>query len=234
MQENLADEDNAVTYRDLDDLSDDEEAAMEISDQSDAEGTDEPAAKRVRRGAPDDADSGKSVPKWSNPDAETALPPDDAQRKKRDMVKLIRKARVEDNTAAKLAASTEAEEFISFDLGDDQDEDHNAAEDGMNGAPADTFAAGDSLRSQAPPEAPRGPARDRADAVRAPPPGDPLGSRKRTINDEIKPPAYGSLKKNVKTPARGRVVPEWAPIQDEDSCPWLIKDHSKTSEMSVW
>lgn len=236
MREDLVDEENAITYRDFDDLSDDEEAAMEISDQSDDGGDDEPAAKRARR-TEDDTDAAKSVPKWSNPDAETALPPEDAQRKKKDVVKLIRKARIEDNAAAKLAASTEAEDFISFDFGDDQGEDDEDAQESVN-RPAPTEPRRDPVSNQQAPAKsgpPSGPARDRVDYPRAPQASsDPLGTRKRTIDDEIKPPSYGPLKKGVKTPARGKVVPEWAPVRNEDPCPWLVKDHSQTSEMSVW
>ncbi|KAJ0167195.1 hypothetical protein CTA2_3877, partial [Colletotrichum tanaceti] len=106
--ENLvAEGDGGIVYRDVDELSDDEEADMEISDNSDDE-SGEPSTKRARRSGNDE--SGNSIPKWSNPDPYTALPPPDAaERKKRDMVKMIRKARVDETAADKLAASTEAE-----------------------------------------------------------------------------------------------------------------------------
>ncbi|KAK2033104.1 hypothetical protein LX32DRAFT_115809 [Colletotrichum zoysiae] len=122
VDENLvAEADAGIVYRDIDELSDDEEADMEISDNSDDE-SGEPSNKRARRSGNDD--SGNSVPKWSNPDPYTALPPPDAaERKKRDMVKMIRKARVDDTAADKLAASTEAEEFISFDFDEAGDND---------------------------------------------------------------------------------------------------------------
>ncbi|KAJ3944710.1 hypothetical protein N0V92_013588, partial [Colletotrichum tropicale] len=109
VDENLVnDADGGAKYRDIDELSDDEEADMDISDNSDDD-SGEPSNKRVRRD--DNDESGNSVPKWSNPDPYTALPPPDAdkERKKKDMVKMIRKARVDDSAADKLAASTEAE-----------------------------------------------------------------------------------------------------------------------------
>ncbi|OLN97971.1 Poly(A) RNA polymerase protein 2 [Colletotrichum chlorophyti] len=118
------DADGGVVYKDWEDLSDDEEADMEISDDENDGESGQPSSKRVRRAENDD--SGNSVPKWSNPDPYTALPPPDAdaQRKKKDMVKMIRKARVDDTAAAdKLKASTDAEEFISFDLDDDNGDD---------------------------------------------------------------------------------------------------------------
>ena len=63
-----------------------------------------------------------SVPKWSNPEYYTALPPpDESQRKRRDVVKLIRKARVttqkENGVQNQVAAN---DDFISFNFGDDQ------------------------------------------------------------------------------------------------------------------
>ncbi|OHE96309.1 hypothetical protein CORC01_08381 [Colletotrichum orchidophilum] len=123
VDENLVNEEGGgIVYRDVDELSDDEEADMDISDNSDDE-SGEPSSKRARRAGNDE--SGNSVPKWSNPDPYTALPPPDAaERKKKDMVKMIRKARVDETAADKLNASTEAEEFISFDLdGPDDKED---------------------------------------------------------------------------------------------------------------
>ncbi|KAF4983479.1 hypothetical protein FDECE_17303, partial [Fusarium decemcellulare] len=109
-------EEGAAKFRDIDELSDDDELEMDISESSETEG---PSKKRAKTN--DDSGSGDAAPKWSNPDPYTALPcPDESTRKKRDMVKLIRKARVEDN-AAKAAASTEAEDFISFDLTEDEE-----------------------------------------------------------------------------------------------------------------
>jgi non-canonical poly(A) RNA polymerase PAPD5/7 len=90
---------------------------MDISD--DESGTAEQPNKKARtvRKAAD----GDSVPKWSNPDPYTALPPpDESQRKKKDVVKLIRKARVETN-AGSTAKVDPADDFISFDFGDEED-----------------------------------------------------------------------------------------------------------------
>nr|XP_036586245.1 poly(A) RNA polymerase cid14 [Colletotrichum truncatum]KAF6796652.1 poly(A) RNA polymerase cid14 [Colletotrichum truncatum] len=264
--ENLVnDADGGMTYRDIDELSDDEEAEMDISDNSDDDSA-EPSSKRVRRDGNDE--SGDSVPKWSNPDPYTALPPPDAdaQRKKRDMVKMIRKARVDDTAADKLAASTEAEEFISFDFGGDD----NGNEEEIILPPS---------RSPTPPPPPPPgppPAQSAAAALREPPTGpradldrqtttnghtngsaassgpstpatnrsglptkpiaadDALGSRKRTVDDHIKPPTYGPLKKVNKMPVGGAILPEWEVTRDEDPTPWIVTDHSKTSDISVW
>ncbi|KAM5346250.1 hypothetical protein ACJ41O_009255 [Fusarium nematophilum] len=115
-------EEGAAKFRDVDELSDDDELDMDISSSEETEG---PSKKRAK--TTDDTGSGDAAPKWSNPDPYTALPcPDESTRKKRDMVKLIRKARVDDN-AAKLAASTEAEDFISFDLTEDESSEEEQA-----------------------------------------------------------------------------------------------------------
>lgn len=100
-----------ATYRDVDDLSDSDEVDMDISDNGDEDSNvvDRPA-KRARTDLSD-------VPKWSNPDPYTALPPPETTRKK-DVVQLIRKARVEAE-AKKPAVSTEAADFISCDFSED-------------------------------------------------------------------------------------------------------------------
>jgi non-canonical poly(A) RNA polymerase PAPD5/7 len=89
------------------DMSDDENGAAEQPNKK---------ARTVTKAA-----DGDSVPKWSNPDPYTALPPpDESQRKKKDVVKLIRKARVETN-AGSTAKVDPADDFISFDFGDEEE-----------------------------------------------------------------------------------------------------------------
>ncbi|KAF9873300.1 hypothetical protein CkaCkLH20_09113 [Colletotrichum karsti] len=253
VDENLVnDADAGITYRDVDDLSDDDEAEMDISDSENESGA--PSHKRVRREG--NEDDGNSVPKWSNPDPYTALPPPDAdaQRKKKDMVKMIRKARVDETAADKLAASTEAEEFISFDLdgGDDREEEIILPPSRSPTPPPPP---------PPPPAAPALPARPVAAYLEDPPSGvldqaprnsitasnnrpslpakplvadNALGSRKRTADDNIKPPTYGPLKKVNKMPVGGNILPEWVVTRSEDPTPWIKTDHSKTSEASVW
>jgi non-canonical poly(A) RNA polymerase PAPD5/7 len=107
------DQGNTIKYVPIDDVSDSEEAEMDLSDDEGAE----PKQKQARTETK--AADGDSVPKWSNPDPYTALPPpDESQRKKKD-VKLIRKARV--TSSSENTSKTEAvtDDFISFDFGDD-------------------------------------------------------------------------------------------------------------------
>jgi non-canonical poly(A) RNA polymerase PAPD5/7 len=114
----MDEEENGVKFKSINDVSDSEEAEMDMSD--DEAGADEQPAKKARTVGK--AADGDSVPRWSNPDPYTALPPpDESQRKKKDVVKLIRKARVEASSAT--AAKVEpADDFISFDLADDGDD----------------------------------------------------------------------------------------------------------------
>ncbi|KAI0191884.1 hypothetical protein F4808DRAFT_381558 [Astrocystis sublimbata] len=107
-----------ATYRDVDELSDSDEVDMDISDNDDAvPNAAERPTKRARTNQ-SAAASADDAPKWSNPDPYTALPPPETTRKK-DVVQLIRKARVEAE-AQKPAVSAEQADFISFDASDDE------------------------------------------------------------------------------------------------------------------
>lgn len=64
---------------------------------------------------------GDSVPKWSNPDPYTVLPPpDETQAKKKDVVQLIRKAKViHTEKAVSTNPVADNDDFISFNFGDE-------------------------------------------------------------------------------------------------------------------
>lgn len=117
-------------FRDLAELSDDEEADMDVSDGSDKSEGEVPEAqsksKAIRTQSRVRAD-GDSVPKWSNPDPYTVLPPPEETTGKRvDFVKLIRKAKneaAEQNNGVNAVAAND--DFISF--GDDDDDFHPPA-----------------------------------------------------------------------------------------------------------
>lgn len=223
----------AAKFRDLDDLSDDDEVDMEISEQESPSDAEQP---RKRARTDDGGGAGDAGPKWSNPDPYTALPcPDESTRKKRDVVKLIRKARVEETQPVATAAPL-AEDFIAIGASSDEDEDRDdEAEHGANGA---------SLDLKLPARPPTGPRADRLGAGEARAVGaaatmlggnyaapsydgsGSLGSRKRTADDVIKPPDYGQLKKANMRPSKGMIVPNWRPKANEESCPWAVSDHS--------
>lgn len=126
--EDFADEEHGVTYKAIDQLSDSDEADMDISD-SDAE-PGEPTAKRAR--TTKQAASGDSAPKWCNPDPYDALPPvDESEKKRKDMVQLIRKARVEGTAGgrASLPALPEDEDFIRCDSDSDEHDSRDASDE---------------------------------------------------------------------------------------------------------
>lgn len=130
IQDFVKDNNAGTTYLNLDDLSDSDEAEMDISGDEDGDdvkredGTSAPPRKRARIGAKD----GDEVPKWSNPDPYTVLPPTEAGGvRKKDVVQLIRKARVQGEKAA-AATSGDTEEFISCGFDSDSEEEGEADE----------------------------------------------------------------------------------------------------------
>lgn len=115
-----------VRFKDVDDLSDSEEAEMEIgTDIEVSDGGDDADERPTKRQKVVEAS------RWSNPDPYTALPPPDVSRAKRkDMVQLIRKAKIGPEQNKSMVAN--GEDFISFDNFGDKSErkkDGSASED---------------------------------------------------------------------------------------------------------
>lgn len=222
-----------VTYRPLDELSDSDEAEMDISG-DEAETTEEPSNKRARLAVEQSA-SDNNAPKWSNPDPYTALPPETAtQGKKKDVVQMIRKSRVEAKAAR--TSLPESADFISFDF-DDSDASDNDEDEASEPAIAAAISAAPAVPSaklnlQLPPKPPaREPAK--APALLPDPMSSALGSRKRTHDDEIKMP-HAPLKKATKMPAGGGITKEWVAISKLTSTPWMEVDHSGSANVAVW
>lgn len=225
-EEKLHNTDGAAKFRDLEEISDDDEQDMDISSHSSQSGTDEPSRKRPKTEADDAA--ANTASKWSNPDPYTALPcPDETLQKKRDVVALIRKARNEE-AEKKSSSPQEAEDFIAFDSSGDEHEVEEIRPELVPKPPTEL--------PPPPPSAPPPPGKSKSLANGGIPdqrdPTGPLGSRKRTANDVIKPPDYGQLKKVSMKPAKGSVVHAWEPKSDEDPCPWATVDHSATPNVA--
>lgn len=185
------DEANAKTFMPLDNITDSDEAEMDVSS------ADEESSQPPRKKQAVESPSGPApaAPKWSNPDPYTVLPPpDESQSRKVDVVKLIRKARLQPSqpkTEEKNAVASN-DDFISF---------------GTEG-----------LGDEAPPEgAPRGPRRyiDQD--------GDPaLGNRKRTYDDEIIGPRQaGRPEKPEKYRYDGSILSRWLPLPEQNPSPWI-------------
>lgn len=171
-------------FRHIDELTDSEEEDMDVS----GSGGDEiqPPSKRLRSG-----------PSWSNPDPYTALPPPaETQKKKRDVVKLIRRSRLTPPAALSTSAvAVNGEDFISLDMGDRTLE--NSIKD----------------RYEPPASAPTGP--------KSQPPEIPTqrGKRKRDQVDDV-----GKLPPRANRGARlhqgGKVLREWTASDVDSSTPW--------------
>jgi len=100
-----------VKFRAVDELTDSEEEEMDLS-----EDEERGPAKRIRTEDVDEQDA--PPPKWCNPDPYTALPPVQSGEaaKRTDVLRLIRKARLDSDRTKSLTA--EQDDFISFDVDD--------------------------------------------------------------------------------------------------------------------
>jgi len=125
--------DGSNRFHNPDDMSDDEEADMDVESDQDGEAGEAREAKTARTQSK--RADGDSVPKWSNPDPYTVLPPpDETTGKKRDVVKLIRKTRNADAEKVVGHNSVAAnDDFISFG-GDDDDEEEEEDEEPAQGS----------------------------------------------------------------------------------------------------
>jgi non-canonical poly(A) RNA polymerase PAPD5/7 len=174
-------------------LSDSEEVEMDMSDDS---GDERPRKKRAFGfdGLRDIAPSSSPVPKWSNPDPYTVLPPPaEVTNKRVDVVKLIRKARLD--VASKMDetdAVKQNSDFISL---------------GMENEP-------EIPQSNAPDNAPKGPkAQEGLDSA--------IASRKRTRDDEIKGYSRKTGKPASRFNYDGSVIDQWRPLSQETGTPWF-------------
>lgn len=206
---------DGVKYRALEDLSDSDEADMDISgDEGDGSGQ-EPSRKRTRTSLSTAA--GNSVPKWSNPDPYTAIPPESAtQTKKKDVVAMIRKARVTTKEEASASIPTEAADFISCDF------DSTEAEESEPEVEQEVVSAPSS----------RGGGRAAVDLSARDPYTSALGSRKRTHDDVIKAPSV-KLGRPAGPHKHCDVLREWCEKSSEDPTPWLKMTHASSVKPAV-
>jgi len=203
---------------------------MDISG-DEAGAAEEPSNKRARLAVEQTA-SDSNTPKWSNPDPYTALPPETAtQGKKTDVVKMIRKSRVQEKEV-RTALPSQSADFISFDSDSDNADDD--ADDQEQKAPAGGVLpnAPEQPNLQLPPK-PVVSKLGTAPLLLPDPISSALGSRKRTHDDEIKMP-HTRLKKATKMPSGGGITKEWLPDPELDSIPWMEADHSQSANMAIW
>jgi len=228
-----------VKYLALEDLSDSDEADMDVSSDDENDGKDlgseeQPKKKQARTGLENSTD-GESVPRWSNPDPYTVLPPpDESQRKKMDVVKLIRKARVVSSSEPATKTEVVADDFISFDFNDEgQDSTDEENGNGVPGAPKGPrgHRHPENIR-HLPSSNLRGvkPSRHELDTS-----SDPaLGSRKRNYGDEIKDAPLLPIKPTSSKPVGGSIVKAWQAVAGVSDTPWCTIDHAATENMGYW
>lgn len=185
----------APKFASLADLTDSEEEEMSVSEDSE----DEDSRPRKRRAiASESKDSTPPpppppAPKWSNPDPYTALPPpDESQHKRVDVVKLIRKAKLQNSMGEAIKdAVTDNDDFISL------------------GPAPET-----SNESQAPDNAPKGPK-----SMEHQPPS--LLSAKRTRDDENKGVSFKTGKPKARFMDDGSILYQWRAFSGQNDTPWM-------------
>ncbi|KAL8801289.1 MAG: hypothetical protein Q9182_004554 [Xanthomendoza sp. 2 TL-2023] len=223
-----------------------------------AERTVEPPAKRRATAAVKDSKQEASVPQWSNPDPYTVLPPvDEAQRKRKDVVKIIRKARIaaEKETTVKNQVAAN-DDFISFGNIPDEERRSSSPSESDQGPELPTGPRSFSHLSNlhgphhhgAPgtteikqPVKDLGPSPGLTNGSRAKPEpavrrreyypeqAEALGNRKRTHDDEIKGEAIKLPVRGRKPPASGSLLRNWKPLENTNPTPWIIDDHPATA-----
>ena len=250
-------------FLDVDDMSDSAEEPMQESesgeDESNIPGNDGEVAGDVneeqlsprKRKLP--AEEATVLPKWSNPETYTALPPpDESTRKRKDVVKMIRKARVtvekDKDDTGQVATN---DDFISFNLDNERREvEHSdmalASGDGVPGAPTGPRAfkrskpSGQTPQNQDQDQVPQN---DHKSLIPEPegPSSVPGGSeriveklsqdRKRKRDVESPPPLdlYEPQRKRGKQPfSGGYVLKEWRTPEPENPVPWFTVSHQNT------
>lgn len=259
----------------LDDLSDSQEEDMDVESQSQAsldngamvgstnimepspEDQNEPPRKRQAQGLQRSDDvASLSMPKWSNPDPYTALPPpDESQRKKKDVVKLIRKARVAstqhdspsngletDADFISLNFEDEAEENVEMEQEDDLSDDTRSMQLKAPSGPQSLSQTGEhQTQNRRPPTA----STEAGSSAMAGYPdvslpqrpsagGDALGNRKRTHRDEIRDIGLPQPLADTRAYPGPGILREWKAKGNVNPVPWCDVDHSTTQNLGFW
>lgn len=245
-------------FRDVDSDSEERDEENEVIDLTHDSDDDDDFGAPQKRVKLDNAVPTSKAPKWSNPDPYTALPPPETLgAPKKDIVQVIRKAKVEAaSRSGDKNAVTENADFISFSFDDDAGE-----------ANADMGEA--SLNNRPPANAPVGPAssryptRLRTDVGAAqhqssapsfnpmngqlpqlppeyagdPPPPPPPGFVFPTDEELAQHVINDSTSKKRKRDDAGHQMPgdvqhQWQ-ANDTDPAPWCTTDHSRTANTGL-
>jgi len=230
---------------DTSDSADDADGAVKAKANGDdgAEASDDeehPRAKRARVASPDaESAFAPARPQWSNPDPYTALPPpSESHPRGKDVLSLIRKAKVEgQNNAEKATAS----DFISLNFDDDQqDEDRESSPEVQEvPAPRASFSHLNNLHP------------DRQVSDPTPPPPKDMPPKPPSALDVWPPPAvengtgdgFGrAIQRQENAASATQQAPKanrkrkyepmsdlghvWQPLSEESSAPWHTRGHA--------
>ena len=218
----MADENTDVPkFRNLENMSDSDSEVME---ESESENDTEDQEKGPQR-----TEEIKAAPKWSNPEPYTSLPPPEASKKRKDVVKLIRKARIAaSNNDGHLKQLAQNDDFISFGF-----ENEERLQESSQQAPISSRidrADADGQVRQTTTENTNGHRDEKSN-------GKAFGvvlnniasrltslKRKRSmddINDGVTPPALPKRQKTgKKTQPTGEILAEWTARDSSNCTPW--------------
>jgi len=172
------------------------------------------------------------VPKWSNPDPYTVLPPPETLgAPKKDIVQVIRKAKVDAANAGDSGSAAREADFISLSFGDDFDEDmasesdHEPPPNAPSGPATRIQSSMDDIPPPPPDYMPGGPP--------APPPGFVMPSDEELMA-QMAGDGRNTKRKRESRPTQSAddVLDEWM-THGNESTPWCKVDHSRTSSTAL-
>ena len=242
--------DMAQRFRDVRDMSDSEEEAMMESDTESNHAEASHLAESTLYATQAPARDNQSTTKWSNPEPYTALPPSqDTSRKKKDVVKMIRRARLAAKETDPQKPVAQNDDFISLDFRDEEPSKANDAEaefrqpppNAPNG-PRSSFQTSNHNQVQRPAPVSNPQAMASGSAEHPIPTGAPQAttssiaerlqeSKKRKRSPETEGESFdedGDIEgpatkyaKSVKIRSQGDILPKWNARSENDPVPWV-------------
>ena len=240
--------DSAARFKDVDDLSESdaemdlEEDSASASDEADEESR---PAKKIRTDEKLTTNS-TPTPKWSNPDPYAIIPPiDEAHAKRKDVVKLIRKAKVDLSKDATANGISENIDFISFGAEDqEQNSQESKASADYEASVCENYEESqsfshlknlhgdfDELELSIKHESSSQVRRHLNSSDMWPPPDNGINGGRAYLEEDI--PQNSRKRKRSDLPD-GSILPEWVCKSVATATPWCTVDHSRTDKMGLW
>ena len=233
----------------VDDMSDSSEEQMEesVSDQTESEidkshlkdtqqngmlevdyqtNVEPPSKRQALTLTNNESDVEVNIPRWSNPDPYTILPPlNDVSRKRKNVVKLIRKARIVADDRAKSNSTAAGDDFISFGLDDETNHyirspTSQSAEELIGGETSIIPGLGYDSRILS----------SKTDSMIST--VTALGFRKRTHDDiaDYSQERPSKRRKGISQTPNGFLMEDWVPRPKVNPTPWLDKQPQISTE----